>query len=279
VSNGAKVNNSGNFDVGWSANFNNAIINNGSPGPFTNAGTFARSIGSGTTSVQVPFANDGAISVSAGKLEFDSNFSMGSNSSLNVSGGRLKFVVNSGTASVGSGVTAVISGTGILELAGSISVLGIASPAADRVAITNTSDAAAGLLVSAGSHQVGAISGTGNVQVNAGTSMIANSIIAGALVIGGQSGSPGKVTIDASDASGQPLDTAGGDAFSLAGADDGYASFAGATSGEVSLHAPIDNASSAGSSREALAVPEPSTLAIAMTALVGIVALGRRCFV
>jgi hypothetical protein len=268
MSNGAKVNNSGNFDLGWSANFNNAIINNGSPGPFTNNGTCARSVGSGTTSVQVPFTNNGAIDVSAGKLEFDSDFSLGNSSSLNVSGGTLKFVVNSGTASVGSGVTAIVSGNGILELAGSISVLGVASPAADRVTITNNSSAAAGLLVATGSHQVGAIGGTGNVQVNAGTNLTANSIIAGALVVGGQSGIPGRVTIDASNASGQPLDIASGDAFSLAGA----------VSDEVIVSRPIGDASFAGSSRDTLAVPEPSTLAIAMTALVGVLALGRRRF-
>ena len=151
-------------------------------------------------------------------------------------------------------------------------MLGVASPAADRVAISNNSSAAAGLLVSAGSHQVGAISGSGNVQVNAGTSLTANSIIAGALVIAGQSGIPARVTIDASDAGGQPLDIASGDAFSLAGA----ASTAGAVSGEASITPPIGDASSAGSSRDVFAVPEPSTLAIALTAFVGLFALARR---
>lgn len=205
LSNGAAINSSGTFDVGWSANLNNTIVNSGSPGTLTNSGTFTRSVGTGTTSVQVPFANNGAVNVAAGKLEFTNKFSLGNNSSLTVSGGRLLFNVNAGTPSVGSGVTAMVSGGGVLELAGSVSVLGVATPAADRVDISNNSSAAAGLLISAGSHQVGAISGTGTTQVNAATSLTADSIIQGALVIGGMSGIPGRVTIDATDDNGMPL--------------------------------------------------------------------------
>jgi alpha-L-arabinofuranosidase len=51
------------------------------------------------------------------------------------------------------------------------------------------------------------IQGTGNLTVNAGSSLTASHIIQSALVIGGTAGSFGMVTIGASDASGNPLTT------------------------------------------------------------------------
>ena len=62
-----------------------------------------------------------------------------------------------------------------------------------------------GLLVSGTNQQVGNIDGLGTTQVNAGSDLTANHIIQSALVIGGTSTSPGFVTIDASDALGNPL--------------------------------------------------------------------------
>jgi hypothetical protein len=47
--------------------------------------------------------------------------------------------------------------------------------------------------------------GSGTAQVNAGSDLTANRIIQEALVIGGTKSSPGLVTIDASDVSGNPL--------------------------------------------------------------------------
>ncbi len=283
LANGATVNitNAGTFDTGWSLNFDNAIaLYTGTGVAVHNSGTFTRSAGSGTTFVQVPFANNGAVSVGTGKLEFDSDFSMGNNSSLNVSGGVMKFVVNSGTASVGSGATATISGTGVLELASSVSVLGVASPAADRVTISNTSSAAAGLLVSAGHQQVGAISGTGNVQINANASLTANSIIAGALTIGGQSGIPGKATIAVSNASGLPLDS-GADlgAGAVVASSSSAGVFSG--SGDIGFYIgpPLDAGPEpvAGPTVDASPVPEPSAIVILVLALLGLPPLvGRR---
>jgi hypothetical protein len=52
---------------------------------------------------------------------------------------------------------------------------------------------------------VGGIEGTGNVTVDSGTSLTANHIVQGALVIGGTAGSSAMVTIAASDSSGNPL--------------------------------------------------------------------------
>ncbi|HEV3343349.1 MAG TPA: RHS repeat-associated core domain-containing protein, partial [Pirellulales bacterium] len=54
---------------------------------------------------------------------------------------------------------------------------------------------------------VGGIDGTGNVVVNAGSNLTANHIIQGNLVIGGTAGSPAIVTIAASDANGNPLNS------------------------------------------------------------------------
>ena len=132
------------------------------------------SLASGSTS-----ATAGALVKSGiGTLEIDGGLSVGNNSSLTVSGGKLRLNI-SGSASVGSGATASIIGSGILELAGATSALGTTVPV-DRVAITNSSNAAAGLLVSGGSQQVGDIGGTGNTQVNAGASLTADHIVQGA---------------------------------------------------------------------------------------------------
>ncbi len=146
-----------------------------------------------------------------GELEIDGGLSVGNNSSLTVNGGKLRLNI-SGSASVGSGAMASITGSGILELAGATSALGTTVPV-DRVAISNSSNAAAGLLVSAGNQQVGGIGGTGSTQVNAGTSLTADHIVQGALIIGGNSGSQALVTIDASDASGNPLGQSSGLVF------------------------------------------------------------------
>ena len=115
----------------------------------------------------------------AGTLEIQGAPNLGNNSNINArNSGTLRFNVNTGSPSVGSGVVASVSGTAVLELAGSTSALGTATPG-NRVAIANTSTAAAGLLVSGGNQQVGGIDGTGNVQVNASTSLTADHIVQG----------------------------------------------------------------------------------------------------
>jgi hypothetical protein len=73
--------------------------------------------------------------------------------------------------------------------------------------VINNSTAGTGLNV-VGANQVGVIEGAGNTTVGDGSSLIANSIVQGRLVIGGSAGSPAVVTIAASDASGNPLSVA-----------------------------------------------------------------------
>ena len=121
---------------------------------------------------------------------------------LTVSGGILRFNVATGSAAVGAGVTATVSNSATLELAGMVSALSFGP---NRVNVTNSSNGAAGILVSGIHQQVGGIDGNGTTQVNAGSDLTADHIIQTALIIGGASGSPALVTIDASDASGNPL--------------------------------------------------------------------------
>jgi hypothetical protein len=216
----------------------------------------------------------GALAKSAGGvLEIDGGLTLGSNSSLSVSGGTLRLKVGS-TPSVGVGVTASVSGTAVLELAGTASVLGTAI-AADRVTINDSSSAPAGLLVSAGNQQVGAIGGAGTTQVNAGTSLTADHIVQTALIIGGTAGSHGLVTIDGSGPSGNPLAgtrtlgepfAASGDSSNFSG--DSESSDLGAAAVELS---PSSGANATGLA----AVPEPASLILLA---VGGLALGAATF-
>ena len=210
----------------------------------------------------------------SGTLEIDGGFSLGNNSSLAVSGGKLRLSIASGSASVGSGVTATITGSSVLELTGSVSALGTATPA-NRVAITNSSNAAAGLLISAGNQEVGGIGGIGNTQVNAGASLTADHIIQSALIISGTSGSPGLVTIDASDASGNPLGQPSGIALtdsltpsSPFGMDE--TSSANLSSGGGAALAALSPGNSAAGGNPS-PVPEPSTLLLVLLAVSGVI--------
>jgi autotransporter-associated beta strand protein len=118
-----------------------------------------------------------------------------------INGGTLLFNVTTGIATISVGATATVNNDATLELAGSVAAL---SSGANRENVVNNSDAP-GLLISGTHQQVGNIDGSGTTQVNAGSDLTANHVIQNALVIGGASGNPGLVTIDASDAAGNPL--------------------------------------------------------------------------
>ena len=105
------------------------------------------------------------------------------------------------TPVIAAGATASVNEGATLELAGSVSALANGS---NRVNIVNNSNAP-GVLVSGTNQQVGNIDGSGTTQVNAGSDLTANHIVQGAMVIGGTSKNRGLVTIDASDASGNPV--------------------------------------------------------------------------
>jgi formylglycine-generating enzyme len=193
--------------------------------------------------------------------------------STTVSAGTLKFNITSGTPTISAGATATVASGATLELAGSVSALGAAG--GNRTHISNDSTAP-GLLVS-GIHQVvGGIDGAGSVQVNAGSDVTADHIVQSALVIGGAAGSPALVTIDASDANGNPLaqssglalagslasNNAFGEIVNPAGLGDGLAS------GDLGSAASLPSSSPGGAGSSA--VPEPSTIALFAIALAGL---------
>ena len=184
----------------------------------------------------------------------------------------MRFNVASGSPFVGTGVTTTVNNGATLELAGSVSTL---SNGSNRVNITNDSGAAAGILVSGTHQQVGTIDGSGTTQVNAGASLTADRIIQGSLIIGGTSGSHALVTIDASDASGNPLDVPSG----LAVADSltpsepfgaGESSSANVSSGGLADLGVPSFGDSVGHFNP-LSVPEPSTFRLALLAVLGVV--------
>ena len=204
--------------------------------------------------------NSNFVKAGGGTVEIDNAPTLANNSTLSVTTGTLRFNIVSGTPTIGTGVTAVVSSGATLELAGSVSAL---AKGANRVNITDNSTAP-GILVSGTHQQVGNIDGSGTTQVNAGSDLTANHIIQSALVIGGTAKNPGLVTIDASDASGNPLNQSSG--FVLAGSLSQSGPFGadGIGSANLSSVAGIDPAAllpgtSAGGGNPS-SVPEPASL-------------------
>ena len=237
---------------------------------------------SGTLRLTGPLNDSAAHAITksgSGTAEISGSPTLGANTSIAVNGGTLRFAMTSGSPTLASGVSVAVNGGGTLELAGSVSAL---SSGSNRVNIMNNSSSA-GILVSGTHQQVGNIEGSGTTQVNAGSDLTANHIIQNALVIVGTAGSPALVTINASDASGNQLDQPSGSA--LAGflvpsgpSDNGVVSSANLSSGDsVDLTvAPMANSVGGNPSP----VPEPSTLLLALFAVLGVVTtrLARRHF-
>ncbi|HEV2970839.1 MAG TPA: autotransporter-associated beta strand repeat-containing protein [Pirellulales bacterium] len=211
---------------------------------------------------------------------------------ITVNGGTLRFSAVSGSATIGTGVTATVTGSATLELAGSVSAL---SSGTHRVNIINISTAP-GLLVSGTHQQVGGIDGSGSTVVNAGSDLTANHIVQSSLVIGGTAASRGLVTIDASDSSGNPLDLGAGEqtadgtrsvpatlssGFVLADSLQSTAPFASGAPSSSGMDPPSAEGFSgdpipAGPGADPAAVPEPSTLVLLVVAFGGIVFMARR---
>ena len=205
------------------------------------------------------------------------SINLGNATALSVGGtGSLRFGLTTGaTATLGTGVTATVKNAATLELAGSVSAL---SSGTNRANVTTSSNAAAGILVSGANQQVGNIDGSGTTQVNAGSDLTANHIVQTALIIGGTAGNHGLVTIDASDASGNPLGQPSG--LALAGSltssdplgENGISSADLSARGGADLAALSPSNSAVGGTP--LPVPEPSTLLLVLLALWG--AIGQR---
>ena len=198
---------------------------------------------------------------------------------------------------VASGVVAQVNGSATLELAGSVSNLSSAIGPPIRAAVVNNSASAAGLLVSGTNQQVGGIDGSGIVVVTDGGDLTADHIVQTSLVIGGTLTSPARVTIDASDDAGHPLDAPTGPmsgsppTFALAGlawrdgvfgasGSSSSALFAAATTiGQVSpgsAASAFGGSALAGASGSAMSmgghlIPEPASCMLAVLALLPLV--------
>jgi fibronectin-binding autotransporter adhesin len=254
---------------------NNAIFT----GLVTNKASATFNAVNATATFAGGFVNNGNsnfVKAGGGTVEIDNAPTLNNGSTLSVTTGTLRFNVVSGTPTIGTGVTAVVSAGATLELAGSVSAL---ANGASRVNIINSSTAS-GILVSGTHQQVGNIDGSGTTQVNAGSDLTANHIVQSALVIGGTAKNPGSVTIDASDASGNPLAASWG--FALAGSLTPSAPFvAGALTSSKLLArggSPASGSTLGGGNLgsgtfgdSAASVPEPTTL---LLALLGLVSLG-----
>ncbi len=218
------------------------------------------------------------VKAGGGTIEVTAAPRLNNGSALSVTAGTLRFNVASGTPTIGTGVSAIISSGATLELAGTASALANGS---NRVAIVNNS-AAPGVLVSGTRQQVGNIDGSGNTQVDVGSDLTANHIIQAALVIGGTTGSHGLMTIAASDASGNPLGQSSGQPTGLSlgnslespvphAADISSTSLidGSASSGSGS---PIVSASNSLPPAGVMVVPEPSTILLFAVAMAGLLA-------
>ena len=267
---------------GGSAAVNVAAGKTLSAGPASGTTTFGGALSLAAGTVSTP---GGAFTKTGGGTEVLTTApQLGDYSALNVGGGTLRINAATGSASVGTNVTANLSGSGTLELAGAVSALGTTT-AANRVDVA-MNDPTTTLLVSGGNQQVGGIDGSGTVQINAGTSLTANHVTAGALVIGGDAANSATLTIAASATDGSPLASGG---FALAGSLTAGASPGDAVVGSSSLMggaaASIGGASLGGSSAAGAglgagvaAVPEPSAIVLFALGLLGclLVAVGRR---
>ncbi len=102
----------------------------------------------------------------------------GNGSALNVDGGTLRLSLT-GAPTIGTSVSSTVASGATLELAGTISDLGVAAGSSSGVfAVANNSRAATtgGLHVTGTNQQVGALTGTGNTVVESGAAMSAYEI-------------------------------------------------------------------------------------------------------
>ncbi len=260
ISNSATLSFGGDITPGAASGLTTLTLDGGNTGENTISGTLADN-GSGRLAVT---KSGSGVWVLSGANTYSGD--------TTVLEGTLKFNIASGTPTIATGVTATVAVGATLELAGSVSALG--TTGGNRVHIVNNSTSS-GVVVSGTNQVVGAIDGSGTTQVNAGSDLTADHIIQDSLIIGGAEGSPGLVTIDASDASGNPLTASS--SFTQTGSHipSGPFGAGGIDSASLASSDHIDLAAlSAGNPAvggNPSTVPEPSMLLLALLAVLGVV--------
>ncbi len=179
---------------------------------------------------------------------------------------------------VGNSVQAAVNGTATLEPAGAVSAL---SSGTNCASILNNSPGVIGLagpLISGTYQQVGNIDSTRTIRVNADSDLTAVHIIQSALAIGGSTGNPGVVMIDASDASGNPL--AESSRLALADSTTSNTPFGAGVIYSAGLGSASDleavSPGNAAAGGNPLPVPEQSTFALLGFGAVGLIGYGLR---
>ena len=154
------------------------VVGSGAPPSLLNAGTFRKTVGSGTTVVGWPITSTGAIDqVSAGSVAFDGGGSLGGTMSA-VAGGALllrggTFALEDGLATTGPGMIELTSAVATIQVGDSVSfaALEISNAAANLggggfVAITDTM-----------AWRSGTMSGLGTTQVDPGATLWINGVV------------------------------------------------------------------------------------------------------
>jgi hypothetical protein len=166
VTHGAVLNNlvGATFDAQANASLNALLVN--PPGVFNNAGTFTRSQGTGTSSVNIPFNNSGTAAVRTGTLQLTAGFSSGTFTAD--AGATLAF------SAIGSNVsaihtltaTSVVNGNGNVQFNGeTVYVLGSFAPRGTTMVSNGNVNLDRNVDLPALTFTGGTITGSGNVTV------------------------------------------------------------------------------------------------------------------
>ena len=223
------------------------------------------SLGNHTISAPLVIASNTIVNAGTNSLDFQGAQTWNDNTSLSVQSGTLNYAIPSGsTSSVGMNVSLSAAPGATVNVGGAVNPF---SDGVHKVAIANGGN----LAVNASGIVTGAVTGTGTTTVAAGAQLTADSIIQAALVIGGTSTSPSTVTIDPSDALGNPLSENG--ALPLSGIPSGLANDPTEVNG---VAVSLIGGTSALPSGESRAVPEPSSLGLALAGLIACVLLPRQ---
>lgn len=157
--------------------------------------------GSHTIAAPLVIASNTVVAAGAGSLDLQGQQTWSDNTTLSLASGTINYAIPTGPTSLGANDRLSIAAGAQVNVGGAVDPFSDAG--GRRVSIVNSS--VTGLNINAGSVRVGAVSGSGTTTVAAGSHLTADSIIQGALVIGGTAANAAVVTIDASDASGSPL--------------------------------------------------------------------------